>query len=205
MGQFLKISGLVCASALVLAGTPALAGGVHAGGFHMAGPTHGGFRPGAVNRPGFSTGYRPRYYGGYRPAFNGGYRPGYYAGYRPAYNAYRRGYYGGYGRYRQGYGYPYGAGFPGFGFWPNTTGVMLTLPATAPTEAYPVYQTYMAYPNYPLGYGDASYAPTGVGVIYNQPPPESPKIIYLSGDDKTHGAGLPHGLTIIRGGEVTTE
>ncbi len=202
MGQFLKISGFVCASALLLAGAPALAGvaggfGGHTGGFHMARPAHGGFRPGPIYRPGMNAGYRPGYYGARRPGFNGAYRPGYYAGYRP-------GYYGAYGQY--GLGYPYGAGFPGMnGFWPNTTGVVLAMPAPSPAPVYPVYQTYVTYPDYPLGYDGASYAPTGNGVIYNVPPTESPKIIYLSGDDKAHGAAGHHGLTIIRGGEVTTE
>ncbi len=58
------------------------------------------------------------------------------------------------------------------------------------------------YPPYPLGYGDASYGPTGYGVSYNVPPPgwAPAKIIYIKGNHVRRETYFrPRQTVIVRG------
>ena len=214
MGQFFKIGGLTGAAALLIAATPALAGGhmggagysVHRGGVRMA-PRAGfapgrhvgvapGVRPAPIMRPGPVVGVRPPVAPVARPRFYGPH-PGFYGahgrfGYDYGYALPRRPYYG------PAYGGRYG-GYAGYGGWPAAD-LAVTLPAPE------VAETYVPYPVYPLGYYGASYAPTGNGVIYNVPPPGpccGPKIIYLSGSKAHHPSR--HKVSVVRGGVVTLE
>ncbi|WP_374547522.1 hypothetical protein [Rhodoblastus sp.] len=188
MGQFIRICGLTGAAALVLAAAPATAGGHFGapgfaghGGVRMVRPGMGpqmGPRPGVVARPGFVAGARPPFAPGFRPGYFGP-RPGFYGPYSR------------YGYYRRPWfapPYAYGAG----GFWSGAN--------VAYATPYPVDTP--AYPPYPLGYGDASYTPTGYGVSYNVPPPDwaPAKIITIRGNRAVRQTYLrPRQTIIVRG------
>jgi len=184
MGQFLKMCGLAGAGALLVAATPVLAG-------HVAGPGfagHGGIRivrpggPVAVVRPGAG------------PAFRRGYRPGPYAGYYGG----RQNFFGARGRFGYDFGYAYPRGYyrPGYGSSGFFPGADAAFAWSAPEVEGP------GYPPYPLGYGDASYGPTGYGVSYNVPPPgwAPAKIIYIKGNHVRRETYIrPRQTVIVRG------
>lgn len=182
MGHFAKLSGLVGLAAILAAPAPAFAAARSAG-FAFR-PVQGMHGAGRVVRP---NGGQPTRVGA--DVHRGG-----YAGRR----GFRHGFGGG------GYGYGYGGYGYGVGFLP-----------------WEMDQTY--YPAapapYPADYGDGSgepaYGSNGYGVVYNFPPTPplwyrrpGPRIIYLSGRHlhRRHGhVARGHGVTVVRGGDVSVE
>jgi hypothetical protein len=201
MGQFIRKYGLAGAGALLLAATPVFAGG------HVAG--HGGHGFGAprmvgpgraiVANPGAATMIRPGPGPGFRPGPQAGYRnPGFRHG---AYGP-RPGFFGAYGRF----GYDYGYALPRRPYGPNYGGGAFSngdFASAMPVAPYGVPD----YPAYPEGYGDASYTPTGYGVIYNVPPPiwSSPKIIYIKGNHAVRERFVRSRQVIVVRGSATVD
>lgn len=192
MGQLFKFGGLVGACAFVLAATPVLAGGHFAGrgigglggGVNFGPPLRPGFRvrPGMAFRPGIVA--RPRFDMAFHPGFNRFHNR--FFGRGP-------GFFGSFGRFGFDYGYAFPRGLIAPGFY----GAGLS------AGNYSYYSApAAAYPSYPVGYDDASYAPTGNGVVYNVPtrPCCAPKIIYISGGHARRETYLrPRQNIIVRG------
>jgi hypothetical protein len=186
MAQFIKICGLVTAGALFIAATPVWAGGHFAGrGFvgHVGGPrvvapgrafaAPLAAAPNVRLRPGAVPFHRPGMVAIARPPFRSSFFPGFH--HRRFVN--NPGFFGSFGRFGFDFGYAYPRGRFFTGYY-GAAGLPLT------ADAYYSAPVYPSYPAYPVGYDDASYAPTGNGVVYNVPPPGCcvAKIITLSGN-----------------------